>query len=156
MSFKQGSPNLRGNLITNLSVQLQLLQSDLVKTVLSTDGIDLELPGKEPTALFCLFPDNHDTYRFVVSLFFSMLFTRLADLADRNTTNGRRLDVPVNFLLDEFPSIGVIPDFDRKIATIRKRAMNVTMIFQDITQLQNNYRDTWVTLVSNCSIAAGR
>ena len=151
MSFKQGSPNLRGNLITNLSVQLQLLQSDLVKTVLSTDGIDLELPGKEPTALFCLFPDNHDTYRFVVSLFFSMLFTRLADLADRNTANGRRLDVPVNFLLDEFPSIGVIPDFDRKIATIRKRAMNVTMIFQDITQLQNNYRDTWVTLVSNCS-----
>ena len=151
MSFKQGSPNLRGNLITNLSTQLQLLQGDLVKKVLSTDGIDLELPGREPTAIFCLFPDDHDTYRFVVSLFFSMLFNRLVNMADRNFQNGKKLECPVNFLLDEFPSIGIIPDFDRKIATIRKRAMNVTMIFQDITQLQNNYRSTWVTLLSNCS-----
>ena len=149
MSFKQGSPNLRGNLITNLSTQLQLLQGELVKKVLSTDGIDLELPGKERCAYFCLFPDNHDTYRFVVSLFFSMLFMRLVDYADAREDG--KLPVPVNFLLDEFPSIGIIPDFDRKMATIRKRAMNVTMIFQDITQLQNNYRSTWVTLLSNCS-----
>ena len=151
MSFKQGSPNLRGNLITNLSTQLQLLQSKLVRKVLSTDGIDLELPGKKKCAYFCLFPDSHDTFRFVVSLFFSMLFMRLVDYADNNVENDGKLDVPVNFLLDEFPSIGIIPDFDRKMATIRKRSMNVTMIFQDITQLRNNYLDSWVTLMSNCA-----
>ena len=79
-----------------------------------------------------------------------MLFITLINDADNNGKD-RKLDVPVDFLLDEFPSIGTIPDFDRKMATIRKRAMNVCMIFQDITQLQNNYQTTWATLLSNCS-----
>lgn len=149
LAFKQGSPNLRGNLVTNLTVQLQLLQNKTVCKVLSTDDIDLLLPAKQPCAYFCLFPDDHDTYKFIVSLFFSMLFIKIINFAD-NQPNGR-CPIPVNFLMDEFPSIGKIPDFDKKMATIRKRAMNVAMIFQDITQLQHNYEDTWVTLLANCS-----
>lgn len=150
-SFKTASPNLRGNLITNLSTSLNLLQTKAVADVLSTDEIDLTLPGKQPCAYFCQFPDSHDTYKFVVSLFFSMLFMMLTNYADAQVDNDGRLPVPVNFMLDEFPSIGVIPDFDRKMATIRKRGMNVAMIVQDITQLQNNYPTTWTTLQSNCS-----
>lgn len=149
LTFKQGSPNLRGNIITNLAVQLQLLQNKLVCKVLSTDDIDLTLPATQPCAYFCVFPDNHDTYRFIVSLFFSMLFIKLINFADDQPDG--RCPVPVRFLLDEFPSIGQIPDFDRKMATIRKRAISVAMIFQDITQLQNNYPTTWVTLLSNCA-----
>lgn len=132
LSFKQGSPNLRGNLITNLSVQLQLFQNDLVCKVLSTDDIDLTLPAKQPCAYFCLFPDSHDTYRFIVSLFFSMFFTNLINYADQEC--GGSLPVPVNFLLEEFPSIGHLPDWDRKMATIRKRNLNAVMIFHTKTQ----------------------
>lgn len=148
-AFKNGSPNLRGNIITNLAVDLQLFQDDTVCSVLSTDDIDLELPGKQPCAYFCIFPDSHDTYKFIVSLFFSMLFIRLVALGDRSP--GGRCPVPVNFLLDEFASIGKLPDFERKLATVRKRALNIVMIFQDITQLQNSYPTTWVTLMSNCA-----
>lgn len=155
MAFKQGSPNLRGNLVTNLAVQLQVLQSQIVRKVLSTNDIDLELPGKTPCAYYCIFPDSHDTYRFIVSLFFSMLMTRLVSFADAQPETeyhaAGELPVPVNFLLDEFPSIGILPDWDRKMSTIRKRRINATMIFQDITQLQNLYPKTWVTILSNCS-----
>ncbi|MFM9414136.1 VirD4-like conjugal transfer protein, CD1115 family [Peptococcus simiae] len=155
LSFKQGSPNLRGNLITNLATQLQILQSGTVGSVLSQDDIDLELPGKELCAYYCIFPDSHDTYRFITSLFFSMLTTRLVSLADEQEANeyhgAGELPVPVNFLLDEFPSIGMLPDWDRKMSTIRKRRINATMIFQDITQLQNLYPNTWVTILANCS-----
>lgn len=149
LTFKQGSPNLRGNLITNLTTQLQLFQSQTVCKVLSTDDIDLVLPAQQPCAYFCIFPDSHDTYKFIVSLFFSMLFIKLIGYADDQPE--RRCPIPVNFLLDEFPSIGRLPDFDKKMATIRKRAISVAMIFQDITQLQHNYEDTWVTLLSNCA-----
>lgn len=155
LSFKQGSPNLRGNLITNLATQLQILQSGPVGSVLSQNDIDLELPGKELCAYYCIFPDSHDTYRFITSLFFSMLTTRLVSLADEQEANeyhaAGELPVPVNFLLDEFPSIGMLPDWDRKMSTIRKRRINATMIFQDITQLQNLYPNTWVTILANCS-----
>lgn len=149
LAFKQGSPNLRGNLITNLAVQLQLLQNKLVCQVLSSDDIDMALPAQQPCAYFCGFPDSHDTYKFIVSLFFSMLFIKLIAFADRQP-NGR-CPVPVNFLLDEFAAIGRIPDFDRKIATVRKRSMNIIMIFQDLTQLQNLYEKSWVTLMENCA-----
>jgi len=148
-SFKQGSGNLRGNIITGLSTLLQLLQNDIVCDVLSTDDIDLELPAKQPCAYYCVFPDSHDTFKFIVSLFFSMIFTTLISFADSQPSG--RCPVPVNFLLDEFPSIGIIPDFHRKMSTIRKRDMNCAMIFQDITQLQTNYPMTWLTLLSNCS-----
>ena len=150
MTFKQSSPNLRGNLIVNLAADIGVMDDAKVRTLLSTPCIDMSLPGKQPCAYFCIFPDSHDTYKFIVSLFFSMLFITLINDADNNGKD-RMLDVPVDFLLDEFPSIGTIPDFDRKMATIRKRAMNVCMIFQDITQLQNNYQTTWATLLSNCS-----
>lgn len=149
LSFKQASPNLRGNLMVNLAANLNVLQTKKVRTVLSTDCIDLSLPGKQPCAYFCVFPDSHATYKFIVSLFFSMLFVTLTNDADARRS--RKLDIPVDFLLDEFPSIGVIPDFSRKMATIRKRMMNVCMIFQDITQLRQNYQDSWTTVLSNCS-----
>ncbi len=149
MVFKQGSPNLRGNIITNLATQLQLFQSEMVCKVMSTDDIDLTLPGLQPCAYFCVFPDSHDTYKFIVSLFFSMLFITLISLADKQPDG--KLPVPVDFLLDEFPSIGILPDWDKKMATVRKRSINVVMIFQDITQLQNNYDKTWVTLLNNCA-----
>lgn len=148
-SFKTASPNLRGNLITNLTTQLQLFQNKLVCEVLSTDDIDLVLPGKQPCAYFCIFPDYHYTYKFLVSLFFSMMFMNLTQFAD-NQPNGR-LPVPVNFLLDEFRAIGKLPDWDTKMATIRKRGMNAVMIFQDITQLQMVYEKDWENILSNCS-----
>lgn len=149
LSFKQASPNLRGNLMVNLAANLNVLQTKKVRTVLSTDCIDLSLPGKQPCAYFCIFPDSHSTYKFIVSLFFSMLFVTLTNDADAQRS--RKLEVPVDFLLDEFPSIGVIPDFARRMATIRKRMMNVCMIFQDITQLRQNYLDSWTTVLGNCS-----
>lgn len=149
LTFKQGSPNLRGNVITNLATYLQLFQGELLSQLLSTDDIDLTLPGKQPCAYFCIFPDVESTYKFIVALFFTMFFIELVNYADRS--KGRKLPIPVNFLLDEFPSIGRIPDFDKKISTVRKRAINLVMILQNITQLQNLYLDSWQTLIANCS-----
>lgn len=148
-AFLTTSKNLKGNLIANLAIMLQILQSHDVSDLLSTDDIDLELPGDEPCAYFCQFPDSHDTYQFVEALFFSMLFQTLIDKAD--SAPGGKTEIPVNFLMDEFPSIGILPDWDRKMSTIRKRNLNVVMICQDLTQLQNNYEQTWVTLLSNCA-----
>lgn len=145
---KSASANLWGNLVTNLAIGLNLLQSAEVRELLTTDDISLTMPGERPCAYFCQFPDSHDTFRFVVALFFSMLFINLIDLADRQDDG--KLPVPVNFLMDECASIGIIPDFDRKMATIRKRDMAVAMIWQNVSQIQNNYYSTWETIMSNC------
>ena len=149
-TFKTASPNLHGNIITNLAVSLQILSFPRVVDVLSRSDIDLTLPGKQPCAYFCLFPDNHDAYKVLVSMFFSMIFIDLIDEADNNPS--KSLDVPVNFLLDEFPSIGKLPYWDRKMATIRKRHINVTMICQSLAQLTDVYQDSAEVIRANCSV----
>lgn len=143
-----GSANLVANITVHLAAGLQLFQSDLLCDVLSRNDIDLLLPGKEPCAYYCIFPDDHDTYAFILSLFFSMVFIELVDYAD-SMPDGK-LPVPVDFLLDEFPSIGIIPDWDRKMSTVRSRGISCVMITQDFTQLQHNYEESWATILNNC------
>jgi len=149
LAFKRASVNLASNILTELANGLSLLQNPEVCDVLSTPEIDLTLPGKVPCIYYCQFPDTHDTYRFLISLFFSMLFTTLCDYADLHTEDGR-LPVPVDFLLDEFPSIGILPDWHTKMAVVRKRGISITMIIQGIPQLQNNYKDAWIPIADNC------
>lgn len=149
MAFKQGSDNLRGSLLTNLSAKMEVFQSDLVCKVLSTPDIDTTLPGKVKCAYFCMLPDMYSTYNFIGALFFSFLFLDLVDYADRQP--GRRCKVPVNFLLDEFANIGSIPEFDKKLATVRSRALYINIILQDLPQLMNRYPQTYGSILSNCA-----
>ena len=57
---------------------------------------------------------NQDsTYDMLATLFTSFLSIKLVRLADR--TEERVLPVPISFILDEFPNIGVVPDFKKKL-----------------------------------------
>ena len=149
MDFKRASGNLAGNIITHLATGIQLLNNPLLSDILSTDDIDLTRAGQVPCIYYINFPDTDVTFKFIISLFFSMAFINLVDYADIHTSDGK-LPVPVDFLLDEFPALGVIPDWDRKIATVRSRQINCVMIIQDIPQLKKRYLESWMTILNNC------
>ena len=138
MDFKRASGNLAGNIITHLATGIQLLNNPLLSDI-----------GKVPSIYYINFPDTDVTFKFIISLFFSMAFINLVDYADIHTSDGK-LPVPVDFLLDEFPALGVIPDWDRKIATVRSRQINCVMIIQDIPQLKKRYLESWMTILNNC------
>ncbi len=147
--FKNSSPALRGNLLIGLSAALQILDIKIVQEVTGTNDIDLSLPAREKCIYYCLMPDQHSSMTFISALFFSFLFIDLVDYCD--TQPSKKGQVAVNFLLDEFANIGTIPDFDRKIATVRSRDLNIHIIVQDIAQLKNRYPYTFETLLSNCA-----
>ena len=148
-SFKQASPNLYGNLVTGLAARLGVFDSETIKILTGTDDIDLTLPGKQPCVYYIIMSDMHRTLNFLGALFFSFLFLDLVEYADSQPN--RQCKVPVNFLLDEFANIGSIPDFDQKMAVIRSRALNVSIILQDISQLVNRYQRTYKSIMSNCA-----
>ena len=155
LAFKNSSPNLLGNIITHVTVGLKLFQRKDICEMFTTPGIDMTLPGKQPCAYFIQFPDVHTTYSFLTALFFSMLFTYLVDYADlvEDRESGKKLGkllTPVDFLLDEFPSIGTLPDWDSKMAVMRSRKINIVMIIQDYPQLVKRYESSWKTIVNNC------
>lgn len=68
----------------------------------------------------------------------------------RVTVCGLKLPYHVRFLLDEFANIGQIPDFTKKLATMRKYEISSTVILQNLAQIKNMYKDDWGSIMGNC------
>lgn len=149
--FASGSDTIKASVITGLGTRLQAFQNEDLQTLTSTSDIDLEAPAKSKCAYFCITSDMDSTFNFLASLFFTFLFIKLVRYAD-SRPNGK-CDVDVFFLLDEFSNIGVIPDFNKKISTVRSRNIALIPILQNIGQIKNRYPlDLWQEIIGNCDL----
>ena len=119
-----------------------------LRDLMSEDELELDTLGDRKTALFVIISDTDDTFNFVVSIMYSQLFNLLCDKAD--DVYGGRLPVHVRFLLDEFANIGLIPKFEKLIATIRSREISASIILQAQSQLKAIYKDNADTIIGNC------
>ncbi|HFZ7084450.1 TPA: VirD4-like conjugal transfer protein, CD1115 family [Streptococcus agalactiae] len=119
-----------------------------LRELMSEDELELDTMGDRKTVLFVIISDTDDTFNFVVSIMYSQLFNLLCDKAD--DVYGGRLPVHVRCLLDEFANIGLIPKFEKLIATIRSREISASIILQAQSQLKAIYKDNADTIVGNC------
>ena len=140
---------VKGNAVLGLGTRLQIMQNEKVQKITSYREIDLTLPGREKCAYFCITSDQDSTYDVLATLFVSFLCIKLIRFADRQ--ENRQLPVAVHFILDEFPNIGVVPDFKKKLATSRSRNLGMSILYQNIPQLQNRYPDgQWEEILGGC------
>ncbi|MCL2775663.1 MAG: type IV secretory system conjugative DNA transfer family protein [Oscillospiraceae bacterium] len=152
MIFKQAADTVRGGVIIGLGSRLQVFQNKLIRMITGYDEIDLTLPGREKCAYFCITSDQDSTFDFLSSLFLSFLFIKLVRYADKKGVGGK-LPVPVHILADELANIGVIPDLTKKISTIRSRNISMSVIFQNLAQMQNRYpQNQWQEIIGNCDV----
>ncbi|MFC0907021.1 VirD4-like conjugal transfer protein, CD1115 family [Clostridium sp. MT-14] len=150
--YSQASDKIKPNIVIGLGSKLQIFQNEIVQNLTATSDIDLTAPKYEKTAYFCITSDSESTFDFVASLFFSFLFMKLTKYADFY-----KKMIPIEeqqevyFILDEFPNIGAIPGFKKKISTLRSRGIICFIIFQNIAQLKNRYpHDAWFEILGNC------
>lgn len=150
--FKQASETVRTGVIIGLGSRLQVFQNSKVKSITAHDEIDLELPGKQPCAYYCITSDQDSTFDFLSSLFLSFVFIKLVRYADKNCEGGK-LPVPVHVLGEELTACGVIPDLSRKISVIRSRNISMSCVFQNLAGLQNRYPyNQWQEILGNSDI----
>ena len=148
--FKQASDTVRTGVIIGLGSRLQIFQNRLIRQITSYDEINLTRPGYEKCAYFCVSSDQDSTFDFLSSLFMSFVFIKLVRYADKFGEGGR-LPVPVHILADELANSGVILDLTKKISTIRSRALSISVMFQNLPQMQNRYPDNqWQEIIENC------
>lgn len=148
--FKNASDNVKGGVLIDLGSRLQVFQSAVVRKITSYEEFNFKRLGDEKTAYFVITSDQHPAFDFLAVLFYSMLFIKLVDHAHEQQDG--RLPIPVNFILDEFSNIGAIPDFTKKISTVRKYGINITVIIQNIAQIQNRYpKGQWEEIIGNCN-----
>lgn len=146
--FSQASDTVRAGVVLGLGTRLQVLQSEAVRSITRQSDIDLSLPGQTKCVYYIILDDQNSSLEFLSSLFFAFMFIKLVRYAD--STPEQRCQVPVNIVLDEMNNIGVIPDFSRRLSTIRSRALQVLMCCQNLPQIQNRYpNNLWAELVGN-------
>lgn len=146
--FSQASDTVRAGVVLGLGTRLQVLQSEAVRSITRQSDIDLALPGQTKCVYYIILDDQNSSLEFLSSLFFAFMFIKLVRYAD--STPEQRCKVPVNIVLDEMNNIGVIPDFSRRLSTIRSRALQVLMCCQNLPQIQNRYpNNLWAELVGN-------
>ena len=150
--FKQSGENVRGGVIIGLGSRLQVFQNREIQEITSHDEIDLELPGKQACAYYCITSDQDSTFDFLSSLFLSFVFIKLVRYADQKCPNGA-LPVPVHVLGEELTACGTIVDLSRKISVIRSRSISMSCVFQNLAALQNRYPyNQWQEILGNCDV----
>ena len=146
--FAQASDTVRAGIVLGLGTRLQVLQNEAVRKIISHSEIDLAQPGKSKCAYFIILSDQEGALDFLSSLFFSFLFIKLVRYADSQPSG--RCKVPVNIILDEGNNVGAIPDFPRRLSTIRSRLLHVVYVAQNLPQCQNRYpNNEWAEILGN-------
>lgn len=109
--------------------------------------LDAFLHGK--TALFLSVSDSDRSQDTLINLFYTQALQYLLAAADRQPDS--RLPIPVRFILDDFSTNTVIPDFDKIISVIRSREIYVSLIVQSLSQLEGLYDHARAqTIINNC------
>ncbi len=149
--YAQATDTIKQSVITGLATKLQIFQLEEINAITQINDIDFSKLDNEKVAIFCVTSDMDTTMNFLNSLFFSFLFIKTIRIADNNPE--RRLKRDLCIILDEFPNIGQIPDFQQKLSTIRSRGISAIVVCQNISGLENLYPNNgWQGIVGNSDI----
>lgn len=146
--YKMAAGKTAKSILISCGARLAPFDIKELRDLMEYDELELDKIGDRKTALFVIISDTDDTFNFVVSIMYTQLFNLLCDRADDQC--GGQLKYHVRLLLDEFANIGLIPKFDKLIATIRSREISASIILQSQSQLKTIYKDAAETIIGNC------
>ncbi|MHB8646192.1 MAG: type IV secretory system conjugative DNA transfer family protein [Thermomicrobiales bacterium] len=142
---------LLGSVFTELPPRFTCLNLAEVRAVTGTNEIAFARLARHPTALYlALDPQYSRTLAPLTACFFLHFFTTLTSIA-KNAASGA-LPVPVLAYLDEFGTVGHIPEFAARMATVRSAGIGCLLVVQDKAQLTKAYGEEDAdTIVSNAT-----
>jgi len=139
---------MRASFFSTVSAYLKLFADPSISALTSKQDHLLDGVGRKKAAVFLVIPDEKTTKHVLASLYVDQAYQALVALASKS--EGRRLPVRVNFLLDEFGNMPPIPQFDTKLTVAGGRGMRFHLVVQDLQQLESKYGKSCKTIRSNC------
>ncbi|PGA76419.1 VirD4-like conjugal transfer protein, CD1115 family [Bacillus pseudomycoides] len=148
--YKNAAGKTAKSILISCGARLSPLNIPAFRDLISKDELNLDTVGDKgrKTALFVIVPDTDATFNFIVSIMYTQLFNMLVTIADDKYKGS--LPTHVRFILDEFANIGLIPNFEKLISTIRSRNISAMPILQAASQLKQIYKDSAETIIGNC------
>ncbi len=146
--FKQASGKTAKSILISAAVRLAAFNLPEISRMTSYDNLGLGTLGEKKKAIFCVIPDNDNSFNYLVGMLYTQAFQELYYRADH--IYGGELPVPVHFILDEFANVALPDNFERVLATMRSRRISVSIIIQNMAQLKALFKDSWESIVGNC------
>ena len=146
--FKQASGKTAKSILITAAVRLAAFNLPEIARMTSYDNLDLGSMGEKKKAIFCVIPDNDNSFNYLVGMLYTQAFQELYYRADHKY--GGELPIPVHFVMDEFANVALPDNFERLLATMRSRRISVSIIIQNMAQLKALFKDNWESLVGNC------
>ncbi len=134
---------------TLMSILRPFVQNTSLLEMLSGKSFDIESIGKEQTLIYVIYPDEKENLNFLVNLFLTQSYETLVSVA--GDSNGDRLPIRVNYVLDEFSNLVAINNFDNRISEARSKNIRYFLFVQSYAQLKNKYKECAETIISNCN-----
>lgn len=146
-AFLQKADKERSGVISTLNSGLELWANPLIDATTARSDFDMQLLKKRKMSVFCgVTPDNLKRLEPLLKVFYQQA-------TDFMTRNMPRKDEPygVMFMMDEFPSLGEMPQFQVGIAYFRGYRVKLFLIVQDTQQLKGIYEEAGMnSFLSNC------
>lgn len=146
-AFLQKADKERSGVISTLNSGLELWANPLIDATTARSDFDMQQLKKRRMSIFCgVTPDNLKRLEPLLKVFYQQA-------TDFMTRNMPRKDEPygVLFMMDEFPSLGEMPQFQVGIAYFRGYRVKLFLIVQDTQQLKGIYEEAGMnSFLSNC------
>lgn len=143
----------RESIISTALADLTPFADPDIQYITCNNDIDFKNIGRRPTAVFLIIPDEKENRHVFASLFITQAYKALVELASGDEGKGGRCPHPVNFIIDEFANMPVIPGMDNKITVARSRGISFMLIIQALSQLNAKYTaDVAKIITGNCNL----
>ena len=146
--YRSGAARTMQSVLFTLNARLSKFNVQSISDLTSHNDLKLKRMGKEKIAIFAVIPDDTPAYNFLVGILYTQLFQQLYRSADLYP--GKKLPVPVHFLMDEFANVALPKGFDNLLSTMRQRQIFCSIILQNLSQLKALYEKQWESIVGNC------
>lgn len=146
--FKQASGKTAKSILISAAVRLAAFNLPEIAKMTSYDNLDIGSLGERKRAIFCVIPDNDNSFNYLVGMLYTQAFQALYFNADNN--HGGELPIPVHIVMDEFANVALPDNFERILATMRSRRISVSIIIQNMAQLKALFKDSWENITGNC------
>lgn len=136
-AFLQKADKERSGVVSTLNSGLELWANPLIDTTTASSDFNLQMLKKKKTTVYVgVTPDNLQRLEPLLKVFYQQA-------SDFLTRKMPQPDEPhgVMFLLDEFPSLGEMPQFQIGIAYFRGYRVKLFLIVQDTQQLKGIYEE---------------
>ena len=146
--FKLAAGKTAKSILISAAVRLAAFNLPDISKMTSYESLNLGELGEKKKAIFCVIPDNDNSFNYLVGMLYTQAFQELYYNADHK--HGGELPIPVHFVMDEWANVALPDNFERLLATMRSRRISVSIIIQNMAQMKALFKDSWESLVGNC------